>query len=132
TVALRVRDGAAPVVVDAWTALQTLRAATAGDSPQLPLSAVARITLEHLLISTNTFGGAPGAWGGAPGAWGGAPGAWGGASFPAGSYERSRSSNRIPVWLPIEPPERPEPCRGGFDRRPVVAVVDTGIGPHPW
>lgn len=124
TVGLRVRDDAMPTVVDAWMALQYLRAAANGSGERgakqttsvLPRSAVERISLEHLLF--------PGGGDLAPWevhAWTG-----GGSSYiPAGA-------GAFPVAVSMPPPPRGELGEHGLDRRPVVAVLDTGIGPHPW
>jgi hypothetical protein len=48
-----------------------------------------------------------------------------------GSYVYSGGQTRAPVTLCLRAPERREPAalRG---RRPVVAVLDTGVRPHPW
>jgi hypothetical protein len=90
-------DGTAalPVVIDAWVALQMLRAAaTAGEDPALDNIAVAEITLEHLLIG------------------------------PAISGEV-----RTPVAVSLDPPARMSAgdCESVYGRRPVVAVLDTGV-----
>jgi hypothetical protein len=126
-VTLQVAEGAGPAVVDSWTALQYLRTATNGDKPELDRKVVQRISVEHLLFTNPSIGGAP--WdisglGGTP--WdisGVAPGA---------SYGRSRTGNRIPVSLSASPPPRHDVDSSTLARRPVVAVLDTGIAPHPW
>ncbi|WP_410666475.1 S8 family serine peptidase [Amycolatopsis sp. cmx-4-68] len=121
---LRVREDADPVVVDCWKALQLLRSAAAGERPEIDPEIVARISPEHLLFTTPVFGGVPWETSGL----GGTP--WETSGFGAGSsYGRTRGANRIPVTLAADPPHRSEKPR---HRRPVVAVLDTGIGPHPW
>jgi hypothetical protein len=121
---LRVRDDSDPVVVDCWKALQLLRSAAAGERPEIDPEIVARISPEHLLFTTPVFGGVPWETSGL----GGTP--WETSGFGAGSsYGRTRGANRIPVTLAADPPHRREKPR---HRRPVVAVLDTGIGPHPW
>ncbi|HEY0806343.1 MAG TPA: peptidase S8, partial [Pseudonocardiaceae bacterium] len=117
-VTLRVRPGAPPTEVDSWAALQRLRAAASGEQPLLPAAVVERISVEHLLTSTITVGGTPGSWESS-------------GVTVNDSYVRGRAGNRIPVALAARPPVR----RVSADvpgRRPVVAVVDTGIAPHPW
>ena len=164
---------AVPVVVDAWTALQTLRAAaeaapppadraTGLESAVLTPEIVGRIGLEHLLVgsavSPNAFceghdievsavgGDAPAA--GAAGAVGAGP-VPGGAVGPnaisgtpfsegnavsgpgTGSYVYASGQTRTPVALCLRAPERRDP--GALRaRRPVVAVLDTGVRAHPW
>ncbi|KDN20385.1 S8 family serine peptidase [Amycolatopsis rifamycinica] len=123
-VLLHVREGADPAVVDCWKALQLLRSAGLGERPQLDPRVAATIAPEHLLFSAPVFGGVPWETSGL----GGTP--WETSGFGAGSsYGRTRGANRIPVTLAAAPPYRSEkPAH----RRPVIAVLDTGIGPHPW
>ena len=152
---------AVPVVVDAWTALQTLRAAAdaqaradnasqvggaevggaeagrAGLSPEI----VGRIRLEHLLagsaVSPNAFiegneiAGRPPAQ---SSALSGAPFTEGNAvtgPASAGSYVYNGGATRAPVAVCLRAPDRREPAALGC-RRPVVAVLDTGVRAHPW
>jgi hypothetical protein len=42
------------------------------------------------------------------------------------------SGDRNPVRVFLRRPERKAPASLPLKRRPVVAVLDTGIGPHPW
>lgn len=121
---LRVREDADPVAVDCWKALQLLRSAASGERPALDPEMVAKISPEHLLFTTPVFGGTPWETSGL----GGTP--WETSGFGAGSsYGRTRGANRIPVTLAAAPPHRgAKPAH----RRPVIAVLDTGIGPHPW
>lgn len=117
-VTLRVRPGAPPTEVDSWTALQQLRAAASGEKPQLPPAVVERISVEHLLVSTVTISGTPGSWEGS-------------GVTVNDSYVRARTGNRIPVALAARPPHR-RPAGEIPGRRPVIAVLDSGIAPHPW
>jgi hypothetical protein len=140
---------AVPVVVDAWTALQTLRAAagTAGTADSdaeaedavLTPDVVGRIGLEHLLagsaVSPRAFiegNDVPGvavpasAITGNPFTEGNAVGGPG----SAGSYAYS-GDTRAPVAVCLRAPARRMREALGC-RRPVVAVLDTGIRPHPW
>jgi hypothetical protein len=49
----------------------------------------------------------------------------------SGSYVYSGGGTRAPVTLCLRAPDRREPGAVG-SRRPVVAVLDTGVRPHPW
>lgn len=117
-VPLRVRRDAMPTVVDAWAALQHLR--SAGNSAEATGSRVTRrvveqITLEHLLFPGSDL---------AP--WEVHEWSAGGSSYvPAGS-------GAFPVAVSMEPPPRGKVGVDGLERRPVIAVLDTGIAPHPW
>jgi len=145
---------AVPVVVDAWTALQTLRAAAdaavrtdtraegeraegvgadvdgARATAVLTPEVVGRIGLEHLLagsaISANalsegdTVTGSPFTEGNAVGGPSG-----------TGSYVYSGGETRAPVTVCLRAPDRREAAALGI-RRPVVAVLDTGVRAHPW
>ncbi|HEY3464350.1 MAG TPA: S8 family serine peptidase [Amycolatopsis sp.] len=119
---LHVREDSDPVAVDCWKALQLLRAA--GERGELEREVAAAISVEHLLFTTPVFGGVPWETSGL----GGTP--WETSGFGAGSsYGRTRGANRIPVTLAADPPHRSEKPE---HRRPVIAVLDTGIGPHRW
>lgn len=121
---LSIREDSEPVVVDCWKALQLLRSAASGEKPELDPEMVSHVSVEHLLFTTPVFGGVPWETSGL----GGTP--WETSGFGAGSsYGRTRGANRIPVTLAAEPPFRTEKAE---HRRPVIAVLDTGIGPHPW
>jgi Subtilase family len=119
SVALRAaEDTEKPAQVDSWLALQTLRVAAARG--RLDPRLVGQVSVEHLMFGTVDIGGSP--WE-ASGGIGGAP--W--EASGGGGYVRGLATGRIPVALRI-----PAPPRGNPDRRPVVAVLDTGIGPHEW
>jgi hypothetical protein len=102
-----------PTRVDAWAALQALRS-THRDGGRA--SDVARISVEHLLVGSAITG---------------APGATEGSSTDGDgvlSYARPGGGGRMPVaYLPA--PSAPRPMSG---RRPVVVVLDTGVGPNRW
>lgn len=111
---------------DAWAFLQKLIAA--GGAPGVV------VTLEHVLTACppgrsqlgGVWGGVGGVWGGVGGVWGGVGGVWGGV---AGEYGSPGFGGRSPVvW------GAPDPYDTTLDdkQRPVVAVLDTGIGDHPW
>jgi subtilisin family serine protease len=144
-----------PVDIDAWTALQTLRAATArGDRPtddasatrenkaaddasaaQPPLdkAKVDRIELEHLLIGSAITGspidGGPGGIAGGSG-----NGSDTGGPSSTDSYLFNGGEPCTPVAVLLRRPRRrPEAsCVSRYGRRPVVAVLDTGGCAHPW
>jgi hypothetical protein len=125
---------ARPVVVDAWTALQTLRAAAS--SPQhagLTVESVAQIGLEHLLIGS-AIAGSPASEGG--GVSGSPASEGGGVTGPAStdSYLFGGWDARIPVDLFMDAPLRlsQRRCTKRFGRRPVIAVLDTGVREHWW
>lgn len=129
-----VKDSDTPVVVDAWLALQTLRAATrAGKHEEkLDKADVERIGLEHLLIGSS-ISGSP-AWSG--GGIGGGPSTNNDGSGPSStdSYLFSGGDSRTPVALLLDPPTRMSAadCVSVYGRRPMVAVLDTGVRAHPW
>jgi hypothetical protein len=128
-----------PVTVDAWTALQALRAAadsaenhprTAAGEPVLTRKVVRTIALEHLLAGS-AITGAPSTEGNGIS---GSPSTEGnGLTGPAStdSYAYSGGDTRSPVAVCL-----PAPARRSLDecgsRRPVVAVLDTGVRAHPW
>jgi hypothetical protein len=116
-VAIAVNRQAGPRVVDAWQVLQTLRLAGAVDRARPDA-----IGLDHLLV-----GSAMVSIGGSPGAVEGSPGAVEGSTGPA-VYLRPGTGGRVPVAVALAPP-RSTPTS---HRRPVVAVLDTGMSPHPW
>jgi Subtilase family len=138
-------QAAQPQVIDAWVALQTLRAAATAE-PQRPpkpdraarerkldQAIVDRISLEHLLISSAIYGN-PAKHGG--GGLTGGPDDGGSGTGPSStdSYVFSGGDTRIPVAVCFDAPKRlqlPE-CEDMFGRRPVVAVLDTGVRAHPW
>jgi subtilisin family serine protease len=156
-----------PVVIDAWVALQTLRAATPppepprqaapprepspgdkaqdadqaasgekADAPNLPVldrERVDRIGLEHLLIGSAILASPVG---NSPGGITGGQDSTGGGSGPGtnDSYVFSGGDPRTPVAVLLDPPMRKKDraCRSRYGRRPVIAVLDTGVRAHPW
>jgi len=104
----------APVDADAWPVLQALRAAAPPDLAR----EITRVGLDHLL------GGGWPAMQGVP-LVPTAPAAAG----PANEYAQPGRGGRSPVSYVGEPPARQEEPP---TRRPVVAVLDTGAGAHPW
>src|SRR5215472_3629475 len=128
------QDGAIPppTVIDAWVALQTLRAAADVQHHGLDRRAVSLISLEHLLIGA-AITGSPitqgGGLGGSPITQGG------GITGPAStdSYLHNGDS-RAPVEVCMEAPDwsTTEHCAEEYGRRAVVAVLDTGVREHSW
>jgi subtilisin family serine protease len=116
-VAIVVNRQAGPRRVDAWQVLQTLRVAGTVDRAR-----PGAIGLDHLLV-----GSAMVSIGGSPGAVEGSPGAVEGSNGPA-VYLRPGTGGRVPVAVALAPPRSSPTSR----RRPVVAVLDTGMSPHPW
>ena len=137
-----------PVVVDAWVALQTLRAAAVSppeptladvdrpdrdDADRLDRADVDRISLEHLLVGS-AITGSPAYSGG-----GGLTANPGSGSGPAStdSYLFSGGDTRTPVGVLLHPHARTDLTAGTpsfldiYGRRPVLAVVDTGIRAQP-
>jgi hypothetical protein len=127
-------DYPTPVVVDAWRALQTLRAdGMAQKRPGQYREGVEQISLEHLLVSS-AITGSPAENG--PGGIAGGPGNGGDVNGPSStdSYLFSGGDPRTPVAVLLDPPARKsaDRCWSDHGRRPVVAVLDTGVRAHPW
>jgi subtilisin family serine protease len=130
---------AKPVVVNAWVALQALRAAAdaaeqngdaADQDAVLSKRVVSRIGLEHLLVGS-AITGSPATEGNGVS---GSPATEGnGVTGPGStdSYVYSGGDTRIPVAICLDPPARRALGDCG-PRRPVVAVLDTGVRAHPW
>ncbi len=129
------KGGDRPVEVDAWRALQTLRAATRAGKHDgnLDQADVDGIGLEHLLIGS-AISGSPAYSGG--GGIGGGPGTNNDGSGPTStdSYLFSGGDSRAPVAVLLDPPRRMSAadCVSVYGRRAVVAVLDTGVRAHPW
>jgi subtilisin family serine protease len=135
-VRLEARDPAQPATVDAWYALWHLRQAALEPATETATDRVRElartvrppdpVTLEHLLF----LGLDPAPWD----SHGLDPTPWDSHGlYGRDSYLRSARGGPVPVSVAIRPPARREPePGGGFDRRPVIAVLDTGISPHEW
>jgi hypothetical protein len=97
------------VTVDAWSVLQSFRTILGGNT-----AAQRQVGLDHLLTAAPHVLGSPFNPTG---------------STPTSSYGRPGSGGRMPVtWRGPMPARDP----GRSDRRPVVAVLDTGCGQHEW
>jgi Subtilase family len=129
-----VKDSGKPAEVNAWLALQTLRAATKArkSEERLDKSDVERITLEHLLVGSAIEGSPVGHGGG--GLTGGPGGTGGTGPTSTDSYLFNGGDTRTPVAVLFDPPARmtAADCVTAYGRRPVVAVLDTGVRAHPW
>ena len=133
------RDNAVPAVVDAWVALQALRAAVTPSGNRKPAKSpldqddVEQIALEHLLVGSAIDGSPIGHSGGGLTA---NPNSSSGVTGPSStdSYVYSGGDTRSPVALLLDPPHRRSAaeCQDDYGRRPVVAVLDTGVRAHPW
>jgi hypothetical protein len=129
------RDGRTPTVIDAWPALQALRAAATHPPHQAMAAAgltqadIDRIRLEHLLVGSAIDGSPIGhSGGGLTGGTNGGSGVTGPGTTD--SYTFSGGDTRTPVTVLLDPPDRGS--AGECGRRPVVAVLDTGVRAHPW
>jgi subtilisin family serine protease len=108
--------GPKPVSTDAWAVLQTFRS-LAG----LGHAEVGSVSLDHLMTASRHIEGSPVD----PSGWSNTA-----AGRPMASYGTPGWGGRMPVnWLGQAPARRPD---GQLRRRPVVAVLDTGCGRHPW
>ncbi|HEX8095946.1 S8 family peptidase [Jatrophihabitans sp.] len=121
---------------DAWKVLQNYRSIVGPNSP-----AAHQVSLDHLLTATHSAGisGVPymggGSVGGVPymggGSVDGVPYMGGGSVGISSQYGIPGHGGRTPVtWLgpvPTRVAQQDLPCR-----RPVIAVLDTGVGKHPW
>jgi hypothetical protein len=117
-------DGvSSPGAVDAWRALATLRAAKGLDAADAE-----RIALEHLLLGAAITGDPAIDCGGVEGRKAGQSG------LIDASYLYQGGSPRIPLEVAAAaPPRRPaSACEALYGRRPVIAVLDTGVRSHPW
>lgn len=110
-------DRATPTTVDAWNVMQTLRGAV--DDGKCSQEVVGRLRLEHLMVGAAWT--AVGDEHGAPGA-----GPFGRERLPALTYP-----GRTPVGLVLPMPQRRPVDALPGKRRPVIAVLDSGIAPHP-
>jgi hypothetical protein len=117
-------DRPTTVVTDAWRALQKLRA-TAKDPANLTLSLadVRPMGLNHVLV-----GAAMGGIGGGSEVLRGVPGAIGGNPNPGAEADEVGYWRR-PVAIRMARPLRTAPTTG---RRPVIAILDTGLGENGW
>ena len=117
-------DGvSSPGAVDAWRALTALRAARSLDEAD-----VRRISLEHLLVGAAITGDPVVVCGGVESA----------PDFPSAAIDESYlyrgGSARTPIEVALPAPHRKTEaeCVALYGRRPVIAVLDTGVRVHPW
>jgi hypothetical protein len=117
---VRRADQPAERAPDPWAALTVLRDALG--------ARVQHYGLDHLVMSASlTVEGAPVSHGGSVG---GVPVSHGGSLGSASVALYTGSRNPVAMLMPQ--PARPAAKTLAGARRPVVAVLDTGIGPHPW
>ncbi len=136
---VRAREGfSQPVVVDAWTALLTLRATAARqgggqtrgtgredatDLAETDLARlraiVSRVSVDHLLMGSALMGAGP-ATEGSPDT-----------ADPTRTTFVRPEYGRMPVDVVVAMPHRRRRDELG-SRRPVVAVLDTGVAPNPY
>lgn len=123
---------APPAVVDAWIALQALRAAADARYRDLDRRTIKQVSLEHLLIGA-AITGSPITQGHSIS--GGNP-SGGGVTGPTStdSYLYNGGDGRAPVEVCMEAPDwsTTEYCAKEFGRRAVVAVLDSGVRAHSW
>jgi Subtilase family len=122
---LRLRHGAAPTVVESWNILQTLRAAAARGDHRIDAELVNQIGLDHLLTGS-ALGGVGGELIGVPWVTEGS----GGGGVSALTSADHGYVDRLPVDIALPAPAFTP--RAGGPRRPVVVVLDSGLGDHPW
>jgi subtilisin family serine protease len=116
------RDPDKPATVDAWHAVRHVRAA----GEQVGLEHLFFLGLEPAPWDSHSLGPAP--WD----SHGIGPAPWDSHGlYGRDSYVRSARGGPIPVAISARPP-LPRVLSGGFDRRPVIAVLDTGISAHEW
>ena len=122
-----------PVRVDAWVALQALRgSAAAREHSDLDEESVSRISLEHLLVGSAITGNPASDGGGVTGN----PASDGGGVTGPGNTDSYLYGfdGRTPVEVCAEAPVRQpaDVCASRYGRRPVVAVLDSGLRAHSW
>jgi hypothetical protein len=110
-----VKGQAAPP--DAFKVMQSYRAMVGPDSEE-----AGHVSLDHLLTATRFSHGSPFPSG---------PQSWAMSPTASASYGVAGWGGRQPVNWVGPPPQRRTDDELGC-RRPVVAILDTGIGKHPW
>lgn len=120
SIAVTEGTGEAVQAPDGWVLLQQARA-------RFGLEGMRGVGLDHMVFLR------PGMWGPNPGMWGPNPGMWGPNSTEGAivAYQLPGSGGRQPVSYVGPRPHRHDD-RKIVNRRPVVAVLDTGCGQHPW
>jgi len=133
-----------PMVVDAWVALQALRAAAGpppdkaapppdkADGGRLYKKDVDRIALEHLLVGSAITGSPAYGGGGLTGDPGNSSGGSGTTSPDSSLFSGGDTSTPVAVLLDAPARMLAADIANKYGRRPVVAVLDTGVRAHPW
>jgi hypothetical protein len=122
--AVRQLRGAPPGRVDAWQALQLLRAAVARGDQRIQPEHVAGIGLDHLMVGSAVAGAGSQLFG-VNWVYDGS----GESGPPTASANLSRYDGPSPVSLSMPAPVAPKSVG---QRRATVVTLDTGVGPHPW
>lgn len=125
-IVLQPQDEWRSIPPDAWVVLQSLRAIAGSDD-----RAVWHVGLDHLMTVTSNWGASrpPGDPYGASAYGSGSPYTPGPSTSPLTEYGSPGVGGRSPVnWFGPAPARRASSDR----RRPVVALLDSGVGPHPW
>lgn len=118
--------------VDAWVALQHLIARDPGLAPYVQLDHVLAACPGQWTGVAGYWDGIAGYWDGIAGYWDGIAGYWDGIATPSqapAEFGRPGSGGKAPVSLLIADPALSVPP---LDWAPVVVMLDTGIGEHPW
>lgn len=115
---------------DAWRLLQLLRY-DLREETELTDS----LALDHLMAAGGSdagpaWNGAGGMWAGVGGMWAGVGGIWAGVSGALGAPGYALGSRMPVVWSAPDP--RTASSARASAHTPVVAVLDSGIGAHPW
>lgn len=120
--------------VDAWTLLQHVL--DAHPEPGDELNVAESVSLNHVMAMTGPgYGAASGMWGYVGGMWGYVSGMWGYVSGMWGYVGRGLAEygpgfgGRTPVAFCCPDPRTLVDVPDGA---PVVAILDTGLGRHPW
>ena len=113
-------NGEAVQAPDGWVLLQQARA-------KFGVEGMRGVGLDHVVFLR------PGMWGPNPGMWGPNPGMWGPNTTEGAlvSYMMPGTGGRQPIAYVGPRPHRHADAKI-VNRRPVVAVLDTGCGQHPW
>lgn len=123
------RDDQPVPPIDAWRLLQRARARHGKDFRGVSLDHV--LTLDPYGSRTNPYGSRTNPYGSRTNPYGSRTNPYGSRTNPFGAVDEDSGEGRqIVSYLGPEPVRSAELTKKG--RRPVVAVLDTGCGSHPW